>query len=66
MKKKSAKNDIDNKYEFGAYTLDFISKHWWKVVILILAAGLMVAGFNVKCGNNEFHKDQIKTVKPVK
>lgn len=62
-KKKSNPADIDNKYELGAYLLDFISKHWWKAVILIVAAGLMITGFNVKCGKYELHKDQIKAVK---
>lgn len=53
--KKIAANDVDNKFEFGAFAI----QNWWKVAVVIAVAGLVVTGFSFKCGNNEVTKDPI-------
>jgi len=53
--KKINANDVDNKFEFGAFAI----QNWWKIVLIILAAGIMVTGFSFKCGKNEVKKDPI-------
>ena len=60
MKRKQKNEDIDNKFEFGA----FVIEHWWKVILLLLVAGLMVSGFTIQCGKNSIHKDPLKIKTP--
>jgi hypothetical protein len=49
------KDDIDNKYEFGA----FIIKHWWKVLILIVASGVVITGFKCSWKNIAVEKTPV-------
>ena len=60
-RKKKEKNpeEIDNKFEFGA----FVIKHWLKAIAIILAGGLAFSGFSVKCGKNEMTKDPAYQIK---
>jgi len=37
----------------------FLTKHWWKLALIIIAAGIAVSGFTVKTKNTEFKKDGI-------
>lgn len=55
MVKKIKSDNVDNKFEFGAFAI----QNWWKVAILIVLIGIMVTGFSFKCGNNEVTKDPI-------
>jgi len=54
-KKKDNDNLPDNKFEFGA----FVIKHFLKVIAVIIALGIAVTGFSLKCGDNEITKDPI-------
>ena len=63
-KKTNNPADIDNKYEVIAFFISFLERHWWKLAILILLAGLAITGFTLKCGDIELHKDQIKYKSP--
>jgi hypothetical protein len=57
MKKKNPEwNEIDNKYELIAY---LIKRHWWKVVIIIITAGVMVTGFTCGWQDISIKKDPI-------
>lgn len=57
VKKKNAEwNDIDNKYELAGY---LIKKHWWKVVIILLASGIMITGFTCNWKDISIIKDPI-------
>ncbi len=57
VKKKTAEwNDIDNKYELAGY---LIKKHWWKVVIILLASGIMITGFTCNWKDISITKDPI-------
>ena len=57
VKRKKKDNDDlpDNKWELGA----FVIKHWLKAVAVIIALGIAVTGFSLKCGDNEITKDPI-------
>lgn len=63
MKKKVVKkkdpNEIDNKYEAGVSVFKAALKNWWRIVLILLAIGLMTTGFSFKCGDNEVIKDPI-------
>ncbi|PKL35882.1 MAG: hypothetical protein CVV44_20410 [Spirochaetae bacterium HGW-Spirochaetae-1] len=41
------KNEVDNKWEFLDKLLGYTRKHWWKVVLILLAAGVAFSGW--KC-----------------
>lgn len=57
MKKKNPEwNEIDNKYELVAY---LIKRHWWKIVIIIITAGVMVTGFTCGWKDISIKKDPI-------
>lgn len=59
-KKKAQTEEIDNKWEFGAFAI----RNWWKIIFIILVAGLVVSGFTIQCGKNTIHKDPIKLKAP--
>lgn len=52
----------DFKLRLGAMILN----HWWKVILIILVAGIAISGFNIKCGDNSFTKQPIKIKQPAK
>ena len=49
-------DDIDNKWELGAYMI----KNWWKVLILIFAVGIFVTGFTCDFKNKTFTKNPVQ------
>ncbi|PKL17862.1 MAG: hypothetical protein CVV49_08780 [Spirochaetae bacterium HGW-Spirochaetae-5] len=54
-KKKIKPDEVDNKFELGAFAI----QNWWKIAVVIAVAGLALTGFKLKCGDNEIVKDQI-------
>jgi hypothetical protein len=51
------KDDLpDNKYELVGF---LIKKHWWKVVIIIFASGIMATGFKCTWKGNTIEKDAL-------
>jgi len=60
-KNKNDYEEIDNLYELIAY---IIKKHWGKLLLIILIAGLVITGFKVQCGKNSFEKTPIKLKPP--
>lgn len=45
--------------EIGDDVIKLVANHWWKAVLIILAAGIAVTGFTCKWGKVEIHKDPI-------
>ena len=45
--------------------IDFIKifrlmiKHWWKIILIVIAIGIAVSGFEFQGKNTTFHKDPI-------
>ena len=54
--KKIKADEVDNKFELGAFAI----QNWLKIAVVIAVAGLAITGFSLKCGNNEIVKEQIK------
>ena len=54
-RKKDNDNLPDNRFEFGAFAI----KHFLKVIAVIIALGIAITGFSLKCGDNEITKDPI-------
>ena len=60
MKKNPSWNDIENIYELIGYVIYLIKNNFWKFVILFLALGISIAGFNCDFKNLTFSKESIK------
>lgn len=50
-----AKNTDTEKVTIGK----LIIKHWWKVILVTLAIGIAVSGFDYQGKSRSFHKDPI-------
>ena len=63
------KKQEDSKWQILA---DFMKKHWWKVILIILAGGIAVTGFKCEWGKVKVEKDPVnmpwknKTVQGIK
>jgi hypothetical protein len=53
--KKIKADEVDNKFELGAFAI----QNWWKIAVVIAVSGLAITGFSLKCGENEVVKHQI-------
>ena len=54
-KKKDDDNLPDNKWE----TIGTVLNNWWKAILVVLAIGIAVSGFTIKCGDKEVSKDAL-------
>ena len=45
--------------------LKFAIKHWWKIILFIIAIGIAVSGFDYQGKSRSFHKDPIYQKKDV-
>lgn len=39
--------------------LKLVIKHWWKIILLVIAIGIAVSGFDYQGKSRSFHKDPI-------
>lgn len=51
--------DVDGPWDFAVLLLEWLKKYWYILVIIILAAGLIVSGITIECGDKKIHKDPI-------
>ena len=55
-----------NMNKAGLDAIKLLLKNWWKVILVIIAAGVMVSGYVIQIGNVGCNKQQIKLMDEVK
>jgi len=38
--------------------VNFLKKHWWKLAVVLIAAGVAISSFSIKIGNTEIKKGE--------
>jgi len=50
----------------GLDAIKLLLKNWWKVILVIIAAGVMISGYVIQIGSIGCNKQQIKLMDEVK